>query len=64
MSNLLWQYIIMSILVGVAVLYFLYKLYLRFFSKKKYSPCDDCEGCALKGKYKEKKCPKSLHPPK
>lgn len=63
MSNL-WQYIIMFILVGGAIGYVGYKLYLRFFSKQKYSPCDDCEGCALKGRDKEKNCPKGLLPPK
>lgn len=62
--NNLWQYIITFLLVGLAVGYVAYKLYNRFFSKRKYSPCDDCEGCALKEGLREKNCAKDLFPPK
>jgi hypothetical protein len=62
MMGSLWQNILAFALVGMAVVYVIYSLYRRFFSKKKTSPCDDCEGCALKEQMREKKCPKGLFP--
>jgi len=59
-----WQYGITFLLVGLALGYAGYKIYKRFFAKKKYSPCDDCDGCALKEGFHEKNCPRDLFPPK
>jgi hypothetical protein len=59
MSSLL-QYIVVFFLVGLAIGYVGYKVYKRFFTKHKYSPCDDCDGCALKEGLREKNCPKDL----
>jgi len=60
----LWQYIITILLVALAFGYVGYKIYRRFFTKRKYTPCDDCDGCALKEGAREKKCPNGLFPPK
>gem|GEM_PF-3478228 len=60
----IWQYIVTLLLVILAVAYFGYHIYRRFFSKRTFSPCDDCDGCALKEGVREKKCPKDLFPPK
>jgi len=62
--NSLWQYGITFLLVGLAIGYVGYKIYRRFFTKRKYSPCDDCDGCALKEGFQEKNCPRDLFPPK
>jgi len=63
MSSLL-QYILTFIIVGIAVVYAGYMIYRRFSKKRRTSPCDDCEGCALKESFKEKNCPKDLFHPK
>lgn len=62
--NDFWQNLTVFLLTGVAVGYAGYLFWRRFFARKSPSPCDGCDGCALKKKAREKKCPKGLFPPK
>ena len=42
----MWQYIISALIITAAVAYAAWKMYLLI--RGKASPCDGCQGCALK----------------